>query len=255
MARQERKYSQTDYYHVMLRGNNKSDIFEKEESKAYFAQCVKKLEDENILQTAAWCIMDNHVHLVVKVELNNIETAFKRLNVKYAMYYNRSNHAVGHVFQDRFRSETIETDEALINVIRYVHNNPLKARICKSIDAYPWSSYHEYLSQMHNDTLAFVWSLFGGNVESFNELHSKPEEGFFLDIKEDQEKIKQDIAQKVITEICSRHGIVNAKEISKNSDLLQKLIKGISVQSGLSGRKIAKLLGLSEATVRRAQSK
>ena len=129
MSRTARVLSATGYYHVIIRGNNKEYLFEKNEAKIYFMKALKKVEAEGLLDLAAWCIMDNHVHLVIKTEPEDLAIAFKRINIKFAMYYNRKYKMVGHVFQDRFKSEVIESDEYLMNVIRYVHNNPVKARI------------------------------------------------------------------------------------------------------------------------------
>lgn len=88
--------------------------------------------------------MDNHVHLIVKGEISNLSRAIKRLNISYAMKFNKKADRVGHVFQDRYRSEVIVDEPYLLHVTRYVHNNPIKAGIASHPWGYRWSSYQEY---------------------------------------------------------------------------------------------------------------
>jgi len=131
MSRQARKISETDDYHVIMRGNNKAYIFEQKRYKAYFMEYLRLVADEEKAEIAAWCIMDNHVHLVIKASEEKLGLIFKRINTKYAMYYHRETKTVGHVFESRYKSEVIESDESLLNVIRYVHNNPVNAKMVK----------------------------------------------------------------------------------------------------------------------------
>jgi len=84
--------------------------------------------------------MENHLHLLVKVDIDKLEILMKKLNVKYAMYYNKFADRNGHVFQDRFRSEAVEDYTYLLGVLRYIHNNPVKAKIVGDMLKYKWSS-------------------------------------------------------------------------------------------------------------------
>ena len=90
--------------------------------------------------------MNNHVHFVVKADPSSLAKAIKSLNIKYAMRFNQQRERIGHVFQDRYKSEDIEDDKYLMQVIRYVHINPVKAKLVKSPEEYQWSSYNEYIN-------------------------------------------------------------------------------------------------------------
>jgi len=127
MTRTARQASSTGYYHIIMRGDNRNWIFQKRQYKLDFMEMIEEQENEGRIEMAAWCIMDNHVHLVLKAELDQLSLAMKKINVKFAMRYNLNEKMVGHVFQDRFKSQVIETDQYLLQVIRYVHNNPVKA--------------------------------------------------------------------------------------------------------------------------------
>jgi len=130
-----------------MRGDNRNWIFQKRQYKLDFMEMLEEQENESTIEMAAWCIMDNHVHLVLKAELDQLSLAMKKINVKFAMRYNLNEKMIGHVFQDRFKSQAIETDQYLLQVIRYVHNNPIKARITEKLGAYKWSSYSQYINK------------------------------------------------------------------------------------------------------------
>ena len=255
MARQARQRSETDIYHVMMRGNNKEYIFASAEAKAYFLEVLFKVEAEERLDVVAWCLMDNHVHLLVKVPFEDFERVLKRLNVSFAFYYHKVNKTVGHVFQDRFKSVPVEGDESVVNNVRYIHNNPVEAKMVDRAMAYKWSSYNTFIAEPRNETMVMVKSLIGASTRRFNKFHSIEDGGIYLDIKEVQEALKEKAAQKAIVRVCKKHGVIDYKEIQGNKRILQEIVKEVASDSHLSGRKIAHLLGLSEGTVRRIREK
>ncbi len=108
----------------------------------------------------AWCLMSNHVHLLLKAE-KIPELFMKKLGCSYVPYFNRKYERVGHLFQDRYRSETISDEKYMLAVIRYIHMNPEKAHICKMKD-YPWSSYNEYLAESSPVNTEMILGMLGG---------------------------------------------------------------------------------------------
>lgn len=249
MPRVARVISTTGYYHVIMRGQNKEYIFKSEVHKEYFMKSVATIEKDEQLSIVAWCLMDNHVHLVIKTEPEILAIAFKRLNIKYAMYYHRSNKSLGHVFQDRFKSEPIESDEYLMRVIRYVHNNPIKARMIKKLEAYRWSSYNDYLNQSLNKEQQFAMTLFDNNKESFKYFHRLEDDREYLEIKEDQLQYRKERGQNIVNNFCNKHGIHDSEELHKDQLKLKELLIELSEKSGLSKRQIASEYGLSISRV------
>ncbi len=144
MPRQARIQSPTGYYHIMMRGNNRESIFSTDEQKRLFLECLKKHDTDHSVDIVAYCLMDNHVHIIVKADPLSLAKSIKSINTKYAMNFNRQRNRIGHVFQGRYKSEAITDDKYLLQVIRYVHNNPVKAKMIKSFKDYSWSSYSEY---------------------------------------------------------------------------------------------------------------
>jgi putative transposase len=127
VPRYPRQYSKTGIYHIMLRGNERKDIFIDEEDKGKFIKIIFKKKADEAFKLYAYCLMDNHLHLVIKEQKETISQIIKKIATSYAYYFNHKYKRVGHLFQDRYKSETIEDEAYLLSVIRYVHNNPEKA--------------------------------------------------------------------------------------------------------------------------------
>ncbi len=130
-----------------MRGNNKDYIFKDKKDKEFFMEVLHGLKSEGMIDLVAWCLMDNHVHLALKAEIGDLALAMKRLNIRYAMRYHLKNKSIGHVFQDRFASEGIETDGYLLNVIRYIHRNPVKRTLLDQPDHWLHSSSRYFSGQ------------------------------------------------------------------------------------------------------------
>ena len=139
MPRQARKESGTGIYHVMLRGINRQDIFEEAEDYMRMLSCLQQMleqyDDQGNRQASlctfyAYCLMSNHVHLLLKVNQEDIGSTIKHLAVMYAIYYNQKYNRSGHVFQDR------------------LHQNPIKAGIVEMVGDYDWSSWKEYTGEV-----------------------------------------------------------------------------------------------------------
>ena len=153
MGRKPRDKSGTGIYHVMLRGVNRQDIFEDEEDYAVFKKQLYRVvfyKDESgrpqppRCAIYAYCLMTNHVHLLIRETEEDLSTVIKRITVSYALYYNNKYQHIGHLFQNRFRSETVNDEAYFITLMRYIHQNPVAAGITKLVEDYRWSSWIEY---------------------------------------------------------------------------------------------------------------
>ena len=147
MPRRARTHAESGIYHIMLRGINQQQIFEDEEDNQEFLQVLRDYKHVSGYKILAYCLMGNHAHLLMKEGGESLEQTFKRIGARFVYWYNAKYRRIGHLFQDRFKSEAIENEQYLCTVIRYIHQNPIKAGICKSPEDYPYSSFHEYLGQ------------------------------------------------------------------------------------------------------------
>lgn len=144
MPRMARKESSTKVYHVILRGNDKQDIFLDEQDYKKFIKELKNTKEKYECELYAYCLMTNHVHLVIYDKNNMLSKFMQSLEVTYSAYFSKKYGKNGHLFQNRFLSKVVETREYLMQVCRYVHQNPVKAKI-STVDKYKWSSFKEYL--------------------------------------------------------------------------------------------------------------
>jgi putative transposase len=145
MPRTARQKSATGIYHTMLRGIDKRPIFDIEQDYLKFLSYIEQIREKKDFDVYAYCLMPNHVHLLVKTEEMEIGNFMSHLTVGYAQYINYRLARTGHLFQNRFKSEVVEDDGYFLTLVRYLHNNPLKAGIVKSSKDYPYSSYPRYL--------------------------------------------------------------------------------------------------------------
>jgi len=140
VPRQARQLAESQIYHVMVRGVNRDAIFLEDEDYQRFLDALDQTREASGCVVLAYCLMSNHVHLVLRTPGEPISAVAKRLGVRYAGWFNRKYGRVGHVFQDRFRSLPVETDEYLVTLVRYVWNNPVEAGLVEDPREYPWSS-------------------------------------------------------------------------------------------------------------------
>lgn len=149
MARKPRELSASGVYHVMWRGIDRQQIFlDDADSIKFLALCAAVLNEW--FQILAFCLMGNHLHLLIKTKKDTpeaMEIAMKKLGIRYAQYFNRRYLRVGPAFQGRYKSVPVQTRNYFLRVMRYIHQNPVKAGLCESPEEYPWSSYIDYFGQ------------------------------------------------------------------------------------------------------------
>ncbi|MEA1940258.1 MAG: transposase [Candidatus Caldatribacteriota bacterium] len=260
MSRHPREYSKAGVYHVMLRGNERKNIIIDHYDKEKFINTIFKVKKNNVFKLYAYCIMSNHVHLIIKEEKEQISDIMKKIAVSYAYYFNCKYKRVGHVFQDRFKSEAIENEAYLLSVIRYVHNNPEKAEICRK-ETYSWSSYHNYVEISAKKAILpevkEILELFSDDkikgVQEFIHFSNEKDKKNFLEL---DEKKKLEVNEGNVKEYINgylklknlRKEDLNKKEYKRQrEDLIKQLIR----KSSLSKRRIAFFSGTNREIVRK----
>ena len=139
--------------HIMCRGNNKQDIFNNDNDKLYYWRLLNELKDSNEINIFHYCIMNNHIHLIVWVRFeSNLSKFMKQVNLSYFNYYKKIYGYWGHIWQGRYKSNVIETDTYLLNCGKYIELNPVRAGIVSLPQEYAFSSYKHY-SFGQRDTL------------------------------------------------------------------------------------------------------
>lgn len=128
-------------YHITARGNAQGEIFFGDEDRSLFLVCLGEVVTRFTWLCHAYCLMDNHYHLLIETPDGNLSEGMRQLNGVYTQRFNRRHGRVGHLFQGRFKAIVVERDSYLLELCRYVVLNPLRARMVKHIERYPWSSY------------------------------------------------------------------------------------------------------------------
>lgn len=144
MPRKPRSKSPTGYFHVTLRGNGGQLLFDDAEDRIAMLQILDAILPKHNIELIAWCLMGNHIHLLIDDPDDRKSDAMHAVAVSYAGRYNARTGHIGHVFQERFWDSPIRSEEYLLEAIRYNHLNPQKAGLA-TYDDYPWSSHREYL--------------------------------------------------------------------------------------------------------------
>jgi putative transposase len=128
-------------YHVYTRGNRRQAIYSNEEDDNTFLRLLGIVARQRGWDLWAYCLMPNHYHLVLTIAKPDLSRGMHWLNGVYASWFNATHGLDGHLFQGRFKSKLIESDAHLLEAIRYVVLNPVRARICAFPGDWPWSSY------------------------------------------------------------------------------------------------------------------
>jgi REP element-mobilizing transposase RayT len=148
MARPLRVEYPGAYYHVINRGNNQEKIFKNDRDKEKFLEYLAKANQRFSIIIHTYCLMSNHFHLLVETPDPNLSMAMQWINVSYATYFNRKRGRHGHLFQGRFKAILIDADEYLKHLSRYIHLNPVRAKIVAIPSKYQWSSYAAFIGKL-----------------------------------------------------------------------------------------------------------
>ncbi|WP_453993335.1 REP-associated tyrosine transposase [Bacillus nitroreducens] len=258
MPRMARVISKTGVYHVMWRGANRQEIFHDDEDRRLFLDILKKYKFKLNMRFYAWCLMSNHVHLLVKEGDESISTTMQRMGVSYAGYYNGKYRTTGHLFQDRFRSEVVEKRSYLLTVVRYIHQNPVKAGMVNRPDEWKWSSCGGYYGQgiypkgLLDDQ--FLLKMFEPDLKlaqkQFRDFNETPNNDECLGVTEADVRLTDEEARLKIKELLGNLEIPHVKSLPKEQRKL--ILQKVKEIRGISMRQAARILGISLNLVFRA---
>ena len=159
MSRKLRLFHPGAFYHVMLRGNAKQTIFGENRAYQQFEQFLAEGLEQHNHRLHAYCWMGNHVHMLLQCAETPLSEMMRVLSQRYTYWFNKHNDRVGHLFQGRYKALMVDTDSYLLELVRYIHLNPVRAELVKSTDDYLWSSHHAYLGQRTTPWLTTDWVL------------------------------------------------------------------------------------------------
>ncbi len=257
MPRVARIRSDSGIYHIVLRGINKKTIFYEDNDYERFLGALSKAKISSGCKIYCYCLMSNHIHLLVKEYTENVSTFIKRLCAGYVLWYNNKYARVGPLFQDRFKSEPVETDKYFLTVVRYIIRNPIKAGIVRKPEEYKWVSYDVFVNKSERENLidlGYVLAYFSKDrktaVAKFIE---------FINMETDDKCLEMDQTIKY-TDAGLLEIVKNMRGLTHVSMLGQlpkkgrdEVIRKIKKKTGVSSRQLSRVLGISRGIVEKVK--
>lgn len=256
MPRKSRIISSSGIYHIIIRSVNQQIIFEEESDYYKFIYILSDSKVKFDVDIYAYCLMDNHVHLLLYAPSEKMAGFFQSAGARFVKWYNSKYKRYGNLFQDRYHSKPVENEAYYLKVLMYIHENPVKAGVCRTPSEYRWSSYNAFYGEknllVNTD---FTYRLFGSR-ERFIMLIRKTGDVTMCDEKDEnnyevtvgEHYVTDERAMLIFHELAPDLSIFDASSMPKvqRNELIRKL-----VQNGLTRKQISRLLGISIRTVTR----
>jgi len=235
----------------MLRGINKQLIFEDDEDKIRFLETLKKYKEKNHYQLYSYCLMDNHIHLLIKEVDEPISETIKRLSSSYVYWYNMKYERVGHLFQERFKSENVENATYFLTVLRYIHQNPIKAGLATNIFDCKWTSIQDYIHKVNLVDVDLGFKLFSKDrrkaLPLFLTYMQQSNDDQCLDEKEKVRMTDSDVIRAMYELGITNTSLLQQMDKKSRDAVLIKLKK----LDGVTVRQLSRITGISKSVIQR----
>ena len=245
MARGSREKSNSGIYHILIRGINRQNIFENNEDRIQFIDLLYKNRKTTGYQLYAYCLINNHIHLLIKEGDINISNLMKRILTSYVYWYNWQHNRRGHLFQDRFKSETVEDNDYLLKVLRFIHQNPLHAGLVFNMEDYQWSSYNEYIRGTGSVDRDYILDIFAREstdaIKEYVKFNHDKTNDKCLDISINKPITKSDQDVKKAILLKYRFDLTRLK--NQTNEIQSDVLKYMKKIEGVSLRQIVRLTG------------
>ena len=227
MPRIPRIYLNTEYFHVITQGINKSYIFDSPTDIKYYIKNMYDIKEKYNIEIIAYCIMNNHAHILIKCAvIKKLSEYMHNLNKRYGCYYNKKYKRVGYVFRDRYKAEGIYTESHLYSCIKYIYDNPVKVGLCNKPEEYLYSNYKTVVK-----------------IDGYEEYQ-------FIDIQEDNKEVCRRVIEKTLLEKN-----MSLDELEKDEKELHRLFVILKRDYKISLREIAINLKINREKVRKIYNK
>ncbi len=247
MPRTARKKSESGIYHVMLRGSDRKLLFMDDSDCERFIDILRKVREQSGCALYAFCLMGNHVHLLIKENQDPLETVFKRIGVAYAAYFNRKYDLHGHLFQDRFRSEPVTTDSYFMDVLRCICQNPVQAGLAEDFLNYQWLECSRVRETRDMTDSIDPYTLWKG--QDLLEFLRQPGTMKHIDYQDMKRLTDREAIDRLKKAVKCRH----VQEIAGWDEKEMRKAVRIARRKGISIRQLSRLTGISKAVIERLE--
>ncbi len=245
--------SSTGIYHVILRSVNQHIIFEEESDYQKFLFIFSDCKMNYDLDLYAYCLMDNHIHLLLRIPPDQLAAFFQSFGTRFVRWYNNKYSRSGHLFQDRFHSSVIESKQSFLSALIYIHNNPVKANMCRYASEYRWSSVNAYYSA--NNPLvnvSFAYDIAGSRdalLHFFAKECDAPDHPMF---KDDHREVTHFLTdEEALTVFHAVTHLASTSEITALGKVQRNRYAQDLRANGLTLNQIARIMDISKTTVKR----
>ncbi|MCR5431816.1 MAG: transposase [Lachnospiraceae bacterium] len=253
MPRKSRIISMTGIYHIILRSVNQHIIFEEDPDYQKFLFILSDCKKKYNIDIYAYCLMDNHIHLLLHSSPEELPSFFQSFGARFVLWYNKKYMRTGHLFQERFHSEAVESKEYFLTAFNYIHNNPVKANICRFPSDYRYSSYNAYFGEKNPLVdVSFAYEIAGSK---YSLQYYIAHEDYSIEIPGFEgapPRLKRYISDEKAIEMF--RSLTNMSSISTVSDLTVKQ-RNIYVRAlkkkGLTFKQVARVFDISVTTAKR----
>ena len=253
MPRKPRLFSSTGMYHITLRSINHHIIFEEDADYQKFLFILSDCKTKYDIDIFAYCLMNNHIHLLLYAAPDKLPTFFQSLGTRFVRWYNRKYSRCGHLFQERYYSSPVENASHYLAALVYIHNNPVKASMCRFASEYRWSSAAAFYGKKDPlINLSHSYEIAGSKdalYQYFAVNDISGEESLVSTVgKQPKQLISDENALyifKSVTHLTSTSEVQNLTKIKRN-DYIRNLR-----QNGLTVKQVARLMDVSVTTVKR----
>ncbi|HEY3424780.1 MAG TPA: transposase [Negativicutes bacterium] len=253
MSRKPRAKSSSGIYHIILHGINRQSIFEDDEDRLKIIEVLAKYKEISQYRIFAYCLMDNHVHILLQEIQESIGIIIQRVSSSYVIWYNGKHERCGHLFQERFKSEVVETDSYFLTVLRYIHQNPVKAIIVNDVADYQWSSYSEYTKRRQIVDTEYALHMFSDKpdeaVSRFQQFSREMNGDACLEIPKTKVNVSDDDLRQMVRQ---QFGIDTMKICNEMREKQNDMLRVMKEVDGTNIRQIARITGLSLTRVWKA---
>lgn len=251
MPRCARKKSESGIYHIMMRGINRQVVFVEDEDREKFIETISCYKIISQFELYGYCLMDNHVHLLVKEVVEPVSMIIKRISSSFVYWYNRKYERCGHLFQERFKSEAVDSEAYFLTVLRYIHQNPLKAGLSQNIEKYKWSSANDYIKTPVIVDTGYALGMFSEErtqaVRLLKEYMNEHNEDRCL---ENDEKYRMtDPEVRMHFAGCGVADTDELKQLGKNRR--EEIIRAVKALNGVTIRQLSRITGISKSVIDR----
>lgn len=252
MPRKQRRTSSTGIYHIILRSVNHRIIFEEDSDYFKFLSTLSISREKYDIDLYAYCVMDTHVHFMLRSDLNNISLFFQSLGAKFVQWYNKKYERTGPLFQERYHSFVVETEQYFLSTLIYIHNNPVKAGVCLAPSEYRWSSFNAYYGA-HNPLVNVTYAIdLLGNKEALHDFFAHnfdisenvifPHDNRITNLLTDEDALR---IFKEVTGLPSISATADLCRVDRNNYI--RVLR----KKGLTTKQISRIMAVSLTTVKR----